>query len=49
MYVGTFLGFFGYMITSVVVSSFVLIILFNPLIRIINYTSDEIFRENLSK
>ncbi|CAD8066417.1 unnamed protein product [Paramecium sonneborni] len=47
--VGTILGFILYMLSSLFITTCVVIFLFNPIIRIINYTSQQLFRESLNK
>ncbi|CAD8072262.1 unnamed protein product [Paramecium sonneborni] len=49
IFVGTILGFFLYMLSSLFITTCVVIFLFNPIIRIINYTSQQLFRESLNK
>ncbi|CAD8088258.1 unnamed protein product [Paramecium sonneborni] len=46
IFLGTIIGSLGYMFSSVLITSIVIIILFNPIIRIINQTSQYVFKES---
>ncbi|CAK79374.1 unnamed protein product (macronuclear) [Paramecium tetraurelia] len=48
IFLGTILGSFGYMFSSALITSIIIIILFNPIIKIINQTSQYVFKENFS-
>ncbi|CAD8161177.1 unnamed protein product [Paramecium octaurelia] len=47
IFLGTILGFFGYMFSSALITSIIIIVLFNPIIKIINQTSQFIFKESV--
>ncbi|CAD8166773.1 unnamed protein product [Paramecium pentaurelia] len=47
IFLGTILGSFGYMFSSALITSIIIIILFNPIIRIINQTSQYVFKESV--
>ncbi|CAD8164853.1 unnamed protein product [Paramecium pentaurelia] len=47
IFLGTILGFFGYMFSSALITSIIIIILFNPIIKIINQTSQYVFKESV--
>ncbi|CAD8073193.1 unnamed protein product [Paramecium primaurelia] len=49
IFVGTILGFFFYMLSSLIITTCVVIFLFNPIIKIINYTSQQLFKNSLNK
>ncbi|CAK74661.1 unnamed protein product (macronuclear) [Paramecium tetraurelia] len=47
IFLGTILGFFGYMFSSALITSIIIIVLFNPIIKIINQTSQYVFKESV--
>ncbi|CAD8154310.1 unnamed protein product [Paramecium pentaurelia] len=49
IFIATILGFFLYMLSSLLITSFIVIFLFNPIIRIINYTSQQLFKQSLNQ
>ncbi|CAD8149197.1 unnamed protein product [Paramecium octaurelia] len=49
IFIATILGFILYMLSSLIITSCVVIFLFNPIIRIINYTSQQLFKESLNR
>ncbi|CAD8174343.1 unnamed protein product [Paramecium octaurelia] len=49
IFVGTMLGFFLYMMSSLIITTIIVIFLFNPIIKIINYTSQQLFKDSLNK
>ncbi|CAD8075218.1 unnamed protein product [Paramecium sonneborni] len=46
IFLGTILGSFGYMFSSALITSIIIIMLFNPIIKIINQTSQYVFKES---